>query len=162
MNLSANVSLEQFTRSQTATRNNISEQFDPPQDVLASAKDLCENVIERLHILFPDLFISSGYRCRKLNTSIGGSNSSQHCFGQAANLGVNKVSNIEIAKAMISAKIPYDQMIVEFGTMEKPAWIHVSYKHGGNRYEILRAETKDGKTVYSKLRMEDILTIKTT
>lgn len=150
MNLSEHLTLDQFTRSQTATRLNIQEQFNPPAELIKFGKDWAENVYEKLLLLFPDIFISSGYRCDKLNKAIGGASSSQHCLMQAGDLESPKSkSNMEIAKAVLSAKIPFDQMIIEFGTMEKPAWIHVSYKSGGNRFQILRAEVKDGKTAYS-------------
>jgi hypothetical protein len=157
MNLSKNITLEDFTRSQTASRNGIKEQFNPPPEVIECAKDLCENVIEKLINLFPDLKLSSGYRCQKVNSLIGGSKSSQHCLGQASDLIIYSKSNIEIAKAVLLTKMIFDQMIIEFGTMEKPSWIHLSYKKSNNRNEILRAEVVNGKTIYSKLKSKDII-----
>src|ERR1700752_2458339 len=156
MNLSTHVTLDQMVASQTATRAGIEEQFNPAPEIIEKMKDLSENITEKLLLLFPGLFISSGYRCPALNKLIGGADSSQHTKGEAADFGIHSASNIEIARAVIAAKIPFVQMIVEFGTMEKPAWIHVSYRSGGNRFEILRAETKDGKTVYSHLTKEQL------
>ena len=160
MNLSTNITLEMLTRSQTATRKGIEEQFNPSPEIIERLKDLSVNVIERLLVIFPDLFISSGYRSPELNTIIGGANSSQHTKGEAVDLGITKTSNISIARALLSAKIPFDQMIVEFGTFEKPQWIHISYKKERLRNEILRAETVNGKTVYTKVNPEQILNIK--
>lgn len=160
MKLSQNITLDMLTRSQTASRKGIDEQFNPPQEIIEKLKGLCENVIERLLLIFPDLFISSGYRSEALNAAIGGANSSQHTKGEAVDLQITKSSNICIAQVLIRAGIEFDQMIVEFGTMEKPSWIHVSWKKDGNRGQILRAELVKGKTVYSTLTKEQILNIK--
>jgi len=159
MNLSEHITLEQFTRSQSATRAHIEEQFTPPDNLIEAGKALCENVIEKLILLFPDLFISSGYRCVRTNALIGGSATSQHCKMEAADLTTSK-GNIKITQAVISANIPFDQMIIEGGTMEKPAWIHVSYSRLANRGMILRADFSTGKAVYSNLTKEQILKIK--
>ena len=50
----------------------------------------------------------------------------------------------------IRENLPFDQLIWEFGTNEKPDWVHVSYKKGGpQRGQILRAvRNSAGKTVY--------------
>lgn len=157
MNVSEHITLEMLTKSQTATRNHIEEQFNPPADIIGKLTDLSINVIEKLLVMFPTLNISSGYRCERLNPLIGGANSSQHTKGEAVDLEISGKSNIEIARAVIHARIPYDQMIIEGGTMEKPAWVHVSYRMGGNRYEILRADFTTGKAVYSQLKPADIL-----
>lgn len=154
MNLSQNITLDDFIKSQTATRNNIKAQFDPPANVVQSAKLLCENVIEKIKILIPDVSISSGYRCEELNKLIGGSSTSQHCKGEAVDLVCK--SNLEIAKAVLSAKIPFDQMILEGGTIDKPDWIHISYSTK-NRGQILRADFIKGKAIYSTLTKEQIL-----
>lgn len=155
--ISPHITLEMVTKSQTATRNNVKEQFNPSQDIINNLSDLALNVIEKLLIMFPNLIISSGYRCEKLNALIGGANSSQHTKGQAVDLQITGKSNIEIAKSILHARIPYDQMIIEGGTMDRPAWIHVSYKMGGNRFEILRADFSSGKAVYSHLKPVDVL-----
>lgn len=160
MKLSQNITLDMLTRSQTASRKGIDEQFNPPQEIIEKLKGLSENVIERLLLIFPDLFISSGYRSEALNAAIGGANSSQHTKGEAVDLQITKSSNICIAQVLIRAGIEFDQMIVEFGTMEKPSWIHVSWKKQGNRGQILRAESVKGKTVYSTLTKEQIINIK--
>lgn len=159
MNLSEHITLEQFTRSESATRAHIEEQFNPPQNLIDAAKALCENVIEKLLLLFPDLHINSGYRAPRTNALVGGSATSQHCKCEAADLSTSK-GNIKIAQAIISANIPFDQMIVEGGSMEKPAWIHVSYSKLANRGMILRADFSTGKAVYSNLTKEQILKIK--
>jgi len=157
MNLSEHLTLEQFTKSQTATRNNILEQFNPPAELIEAGKEWAENIWEKLILLFPDLSLSSGYRSPALNKAIGGANSSQHTKMEAGDLESLKAGNIEIAKTVLKAGIIFDQMIIEFGTMEKPAWIHLSYKKTGNRGQILRASGTP--TIYTVLTKEQILNL---
>jgi zinc D-Ala-D-Ala carboxypeptidase len=161
MNLSPNFSLDELTRSSTATRQGIEEQFNPDQAVINNLKDLCIHVLEPLQdaLKLGELSVTSGYRCPALNKVIGGSNTSQHTFGQAADLQfkVNgKMDNIQIAKKILDRGIPFDQLIVEFGTMEKPSWIHVSYNYEKLRGQILRADNSTGKTIYTTLTKAQI------
>ena len=43
MNLSEHLTLEQFTKSQTASRNNITEQFTPPDELLENGNEWAGN-----------------------------------------------------------------------------------------------------------------------
>ncbi len=57
---------------------NIAEQFSPPVDIIDNLKFLSINLLEKLRALNDDkpLFISSGYRCPRLNEDVGGVNTS--------------------------------------------------------------------------------------
>ncbi len=44
--------------------------------------------------------------------------------------------------------LEFDQLIWEYGTVENPAWVHVSYNHGKNRRQVLRCSLVDGKRCY--------------
>ena len=128
MQLSPHFSLSEFTKSQTAIRKGIDKtQKGAPLEAL---KALCVNVLEpvREHFGKP-IKISSGYRCKALNDSIGGSGTSQHCAGEAADFEVPGVSNKEVAK-YIRDNLTYDQLILEGYDGQDPnsGWIHVSYR----------------------------------
>lgn len=161
-NLSLSFTLEELLRSPTATRLGYTEQFTPTQDIIDNLKILCEKILQPLRnkINLP-LNISSGYRCLRDNKAIGGANTSQHTKGQAADvelliLGVN--NNFRLAQEVLRNKIIFDQMILEFGTWEKPAWIHLSYdsKKTIQRGQILRAETVNGQTAYTIIEADKI------
>jgi len=143
MNLSAHVTLKEFQNSPTATTHGINNQMNESQ--IASAKLLCENVFEplRIHLNTP-IKISSGYRSPQLNKMIKGSLSSQHCKAEAMDIKIN-------AKGFhfIKDKLEFDQLIWEFGNDENPSWVHVSYKKGRNRKQVLKAYKQNGKTKYS-------------
>jgi zinc D-Ala-D-Ala carboxypeptidase len=151
MQLSKNLSLLEMTNSQTAKRLGISNQ--PTEAHLASMKVLAENIFQpiRKHFTKP-IWISSGYRSEALNKAIKGSKTSQHCKGEAMDIdmdGRGGPTNTEIFH-YIRENLPFDQLIWEFGTNEKPDWVHVSYKKGGpQRGQILTAKRNSaGKTLY--------------
>jgi hypothetical protein len=47
MKLSAHFSLEELLASQTATRKNITEQFNPPPEIIDNLKSLYKNLLEK-------------------------------------------------------------------------------------------------------------------
>jgi hypothetical protein len=91
------------------------------------------------------IMVSSGYRCPRVNKAVGGSATSQHVKGEAADIYVAKAKEKAMLFAMIYYLLPFDQLIWEMGNDEAPAWIHVSYREGNNRRECLRY---DGKKYY--------------
>lgn len=79
MQLTKNFTLAEMLRSQTATRNNIKEQFNPPKSVIDNLTLLCENVLQPLRDnICKAISVSSGYRNPKVNKAIGGATNSQH------------------------------------------------------------------------------------
>ena len=79
--LSKNFSLQEYTKSQTATRQGLDN--TPNEDHMASAKLLFENVVQKVRDHFGVTVINSGFRGPALNTAVGGSSNSQHCKGEA-------------------------------------------------------------------------------
>jgi len=137
MRLSPNFHLDEFTRSQTATRRGWSN--NPPPDVLDNIKRLAATLEQvRVAVAWP-ITITSGYRSPQLNEAIGGARNSQHTRGLAADIVVTGLSPYEVCQRIMRANIAYDQLISEFG-----GWTHISipalgqaprnheltYKHG--------------------------------
>ena len=147
MKLSENFSLQEFTKSQTATRQGLDN--TPNDQHLASATALFENVVQKVRDNFGVTVINSGYRGPALNTAVGGSSNSQHCKGEAVDIECPGTSNYDVAK-WIEDNLDFDQLILEFYTPGIPdsGWVHVSYKSEGNRKQSLTAMKEDGKTVY--------------
>lgn len=156
MKLTENFTLEEMLTSQEATRSNIKEQFTPPAIIKDNLKRLCVELLQPIRSrLGPSIRISSGYRCEKLNTAIGGSKTSDHINGNAADCNYilnGKESNLKLALAVMESGIDFKQMILEGGTMANPKWIHLAYEPGKNRKEILYASFATGKAVYTKLK----------
>ena len=148
MNLSKNFTLSEFTKSQTALRLGIDN--TPEGEHLEAAKALFENVVQPVRDNFGPTTLNSGYRGPDLNAAVGGSATSQHCKGEAADLEVPGVPNAEVAQWILD-NLEFDQLILEFYTPGIPdsGWVHVSYRADGqNRKSVLTAMKEDGKTVY--------------
>ena len=147
--LSTNFSLQEFTKSQTATRQGLDNTLNDQH--LASATALFENVVQKVRDNFGVTVINSGYRGPALNTAVGGSSNSQHCKGEAVDIECPGTGNYDVAK-WIESNLDFDQLILEFYTPGIPdsGWVHVSYKTEGNRKQSLTAMKEDGKTVYKK------------
>ena len=153
MQLSEHFELAEFTRSSTAKRAGISNM--PTDAHLENIKLLCEKILEpiRVHFARP-IILSSGYRSSALNRAVGGSSSSQHCSGEAADIDMDgtNVTNAQIFN-YIKDNLEFDQLIWEFGTDSNPDWVHVSYESNGRqRKQILRAVKKNGSTSYISYR----------
>jgi hypothetical protein len=63
-----------------------------------------------------------------VNASVGGSKTSQHCKGQAADIRVVGLTPDQVCQAIIAAKLPFDQVIREFDS-----WTHVSIAPEGKQ-----------------------------
>lgn len=148
MKLSANFSLKEFTKSQTAIRHGIDN--NPQDEHLDNAKELFANVMQPVRDEFGSTTITSGYRSPALNAKIGGSSRSQHSKGEACDFECSKASNLEVAE-WIQDNLDFDQLILEFFVPGDPhsGWVHCSYKaDGSNRKQVLTAVKENGKTVY--------------
>lgn len=131
--LSKNFKLSEFTRSQTAARHNICNQ--PSQKGIDNLQVLCEDCIEPIRELAGcPIYISSGYRCIQLNRLIGSRDTSQHIDGEAGDLTANVDNLKELAQEIADSDIIFDQLIYELD------WIHVSYRKGANRRQVLTAK----------------------
>jgi len=148
--LSSNFHLSEMTKSQTASRLGISNQ--PSEEHLQNMIALCENVLEKIKDVWQKpVMVSSGYRSPALNKAVGGSATSQHCNGQAADIEIYDVDNCVLAQ-WISETLEFDQLILEFHDHEKgpnDGWVHISYNIAGNRQQVLTAKRMpDGSTRY--------------
>ena len=80
----------EFEHSNTAIRNGIKNQMNAAQ--LKNAEALCKFVLDPIRDQYDrPLIISSGFRSPALNQLVGGSSTSQHRFGQAADISIIKI-----------------------------------------------------------------------
>ena len=150
MKLSKYVSLAEVTKSDTATRRGISN--EPTEEHLENLKTICTEVFDKVreHFGVP-IYISSGYRSAALNKAIKGSSTSDHSLGRALDLDQdfrsNGITNMDVFK-FIKDNLEFDQLIYEFGSSKNPDWVHVGYRKGSNRKQILVAYKEGTKTKY--------------
>lgn len=145
--LSQHFTLRELTRSDTALRLDIPNV--PPERAVQTMGLLCMAVLEPIRAEFGITRVNSGYRSPAVNRAVGGSPSSQHCKGEAADIECDAVDNPTLA-AWIKGRLAFDQLILEFYTPGDPrsGWVHVSYRAGQNRHEVLTAKRVNGRTTY--------------
>tara|TARA_R100000988_G_C3927464_1_gene129776 strand:+ start:43 stop:735 length:693 start_codon:yes stop_codon:yes gene_type:complete len=124
---------------------------------LANAKALFENCVDPLVDKYPDLIITSGYRCKKLNDvdfpkyGYKASKSSQHKRAQAVDVQVPGAATLDIFNWCVN-NIDYDQIIWEFPEKGNKSWVHLSYKTSGNqRKRTIATKRKDYHDNYSTM-----------
>ena len=139
-------SVEELTRSQTATRNGINNKPDDLSDLMRIAWFL-ESLRTKIRLEYRNavIIVSSGYRSPELNLIIGGSKTSAHMKGLAADISCPDLTPLELAQfiADTMADEGFDQCIHEF-----ERWVHIGLSEGLPRYELLTAVQENGKTVY--------------
>lgn len=119
MRLSENFDLSEFVASDYAARKGIINM--PDDDALDNLQDLAA-VLEAIRAkIGAPVRITSGYRCAELNEAIGGSPTSDHMFGLAADIVSPQFGPpLSLCKAIATMGLRFDQCIHEFG-----AWCHI-------------------------------------
>ena len=133
--LSEHFSLGEFVRSYTAQRMSIDN--TPDAEVIENLRNLCTKVLEPLreHLGQP-VVITSGFRSKRLNETVGGVKNSQHLRGEAADLMVEGEKQARDWIRWMMDFLEFDQLILE--KKGKKVWVHVSLKR--NRQQVLKIE----------------------
>jgi hypothetical protein len=119
--------------------------------VIDNLQALVDNVLQPLRdALGKPISISSGYRSPDVNKAIGGSATSDHTRGQAADIEVAGMSNKDLAEH-IRDNLKFTQLILEFPSRNDPSagWVHVSYNAKDLKCQVLTATRVNGRTVYT-------------
>jgi uncharacterized protein YcbK (DUF882 family) len=126
MKLSENFSLEELTASETAARKGIDN--TPSEDVINNLKRLAAALQEvRALLNHRAILISSGYRSPELNQAVGGSATSDHCKGLAADFICPSYGTPnDIVRAIAASGLSFKQVIREFDK-----WVHLSIPEEG-------------------------------
>ena len=146
MQLSKNFSLQELTKSQTATRLGIDN--TPNEAQVINLENLCKNILQKIRDRFEKpVIINSGFRCVSLCEAIGSSRKSQHATGSAADIEVVTVDN-KILAEWVKNNLVFDQLILEFykeSEGPRSGWVHVSYSTSDPRGESLLAYRDEQK-----------------
>lgn len=148
MQLTNNFSLAEMVKSETALRHDMDN--TPGEAEIENLKRLAEKVLQPVRDHYgKGVKVNSGFRHPEVNAKVGGSKTSDHCKGQAADIEIPGVPNAELA-VWIKENLQYTQLILEFYTPGIPdsGWVHVSYDPANLKKQDLTATKKDGKTVY--------------
>lgn len=127
-------SFQEMERSDTAMRYAIDNTI--PESLKNNVAGLVDNVLDPLREAWGHpLTVSSGYRCPALNRVVGGSATSHHMKGMAADITTgNKVDNRKLFQQIIDLNLPFTQLIDE----KDFSWVHVSYDPANVKRQVLK------------------------
>jgi len=148
MNLTQNFTLHEMTKSETALRFGMDN--TPTSSEIDNMRVLCEEVLQKVRDYYGmGVKVNSGYRHPLVNSKVGGSPTSDHCKGFAADIEIPGVANADLAK-WIEEHCEFTQLILEFYTLGVPdsGWVHVSYNPNDLKKQTLTATKRGGKTEY--------------
>lgn len=117
MNLTEHFTIEELTATNHRTLDNTPD-FTAHINLRRLAEFL-ELVKETLG--GKPVMVNSAYRSKAVNDAVGSKDTSQHLLGCAADIKVPGMTPREVVESCIRAKLPFDQIILEFN-----AWTHIS------------------------------------
>jgi len=144
--------VSEFTRSSAAAREGLDN--TPTEEALQSLRLLVQTVLDPLREAEGPIRITSGYRSPAVNSAIGGSSSSQHMTGEAADIKLVVDHDAErVAALMYEMRLPVDQCI--WYEPEVGGHVHVSHSSAGQqRGQYLRCwrDSSTGRKRYATYR----------
>lgn len=127
MQLSENFSIAELTVTDTELYNT------PGQVELEKLLYLANYILQPVRNKFGPIRINSGFRSKQVNEKIGGSATSQHCFGEAADIYPLQTS-LEDVFQWIKENLVFGQLILE--RKEESRWLHVSLPRIGKQNQM--------------------------
>lgn len=129
-------SIAEFLRSDEAEKHQVKNIPDDAQlsQVLGNIKALVLNILDPLRArVGRPIIITSGYRSQRVNELVGGSKTSQHLTGQAADFHVQGYTpqQMDVVYQTIQMCFDFDQLIF----YPSKIIIHVSWDGNKNRQE---------------------------
>ena len=107
------------------------------QYIISNLENLMLNVGDKLYEKYgKKMRITSGYRAKKLNDSLGSSDSSQHPQGAAIDCQFKGVEISEVFNWVIANIPSWSQMIWEKPEKGSGAWLHISYQPGHRKQNV--------------------------
>ena len=131
--------LHELTASNTAKRYGYDN--TPTEAIAKNLQELVTNVLDPLRLAWGHpIVVTSGYRCPKLNTRVGGAKNSQHLYGEAVDIRTvidHPDDNMKLLKLLLELNLPFDKLISEYVDKEgRPNWIHVSFSPQHRRMKL--------------------------
>jgi hypothetical protein len=149
MQLSKHFELSEFVVSETAARKNIDN--DPTPEAIQNLHWLCQAVLEPLRTaLGRPVVITSGYRSAALNRAVGGSKTSHHMQGRAADITVPGLTPLAVCLTAQHLRLPCEQIIHEFGR-----WAHLAVSLPGTPVQSLTTQVLTATMVGEKIQYRE-------
>ena len=147
----SNFTYGEMIHSDTAIKNNIDN--IPNDNQWENLENLAINILQPLRNQFGAIKLHCAYRSPEVNKKVGGSPTSNHILGQAADLTPSN-SSIKLIDMVvwIHNNVPYHELIAEYFDLPT-AWIHVAYDKNNNN-KVLKL--KDNIHNYTKVKIEEL------
>ena len=134
-----NFTLIEFLESDTAKAQRI-DNFPTFADV-AHLSELCEDFLQPLRNTWGSgINVTSGYRSKALNNAVGGSDTSAHRIGYAADLQPANGRFDDFVKFTLAwvAKngIKFDQLLIEHDRKSGARWLHVGLRNNSGHQRM--------------------------
>jgi hypothetical protein len=130
--LSVHFTLAALVASETARRLAIPNR--PPIGILRNLRRLARGLDRVRRLLGHRLEISSGYRSAALNREVDGSPRSRHQAGLAADFVCRPYGTpYQVCGRLVRARIPFDQLIYEYGDRPDGGWVHIGFGRRARR-----------------------------
>jgi hypothetical protein len=114
---------------------------EPNPSEIANLQRLAE-LLEQVKVAIggKPVMVNSAFRSKQVNDAVGSKDTSQHRVGCAADIRVPGMAPDAVVKAVMAAKLPFDQLIREFDR-----WTHISVPNdpkGKPRGQVLIIDSK--------------------
>jgi hypothetical protein len=125
--------IKELTKSSTAEAKGIDN--TPTPEVERNLTALVDNILDGVREIYgKPITVNSGYRCPELNKAVGGSATSDHVKGFAADItGGSKEENERLFN-IIKHNFHFSQLIDE----KNFSWVHVSYNPNNLKNQTLK------------------------
>ncbi|MDR1941021.1 MAG: hypothetical protein LBQ47_01690 [Endomicrobium sp.] len=146
MKLSPHFDLQEFLHTSRAEL--LASQGQEVKNYIPSLKALCLYILEPIREFYnAPVIISSGFRGKSLNTAVGGSATSQHSLGQAADITVKGIDPAQIIKDIKTKKLSFHFGQCIFEKIGGKEWVHISlgYPFRLDKPNMQILQTLDGK-----------------
>lgn len=122
--------LSEFLKSATAKSKGIEN--IPTWEIVEKLRLLAERLDIYREALGEPITVNSGYRCPDLNVAVGGSKTSHHCKGDAADLDIGKGGKEDAIRLFNFIKeynkkhnLDVDQVFLEYKASNNSWWVHL-------------------------------------
>lgn len=124
----------EMERSNTAVRHAIDN--TAPEEARKNMAALVDTVLDPVREAWgKPITVTSGYRCPELNRIVGGSKTSHHMRGMAADITTgNRVENRRLFQLIQDIGVPFTQLIDE----NNFSWVHVSLDPADVKRQVLK------------------------
>ena len=130
-----------FTLAELTVTDHREFKNEPNPSEIANLQRLAELLEQVKNVLGGvPIMVNSAFRSKEVNDAVGSKDTSQHRVGCAADIRVPGMTPDAVVKAVIAAKLPFDQLIREFDR-----WTHISVPNdpkGKPRGQVLIIDSK--------------------